>query len=61
MKKFLLKILPKLKIAICFALCVSVCIAVPCLAFVKTSKNAAADEKAVLKVWQIDSFEGGKG
>ncbi|MDE7265338.1 MAG: hypothetical protein K2N52_03595, partial [Clostridia bacterium] len=61
MKKFLLKILPKLKIAICLALCISVCVAVPSMAFTKTSKNAAADEKAVLRIWQIDSFEGGKG
>ena len=61
MKKFLLKILPKLKIIICFALCVSVCIAAPCLAFSKVGGSASAKDKVVLKVWQIDSFEGGKG
>lgn len=61
MKKFLLKILPKLKIIICLALCVSVCIAAPCLAFSKVGGSASAKDKVVLKVWQIDSFEGGKG
>ena len=61
MKKFLLKILPKMKIAICLSLCVAVCIAMPCLAFRKTKGSTSTDEKTVLKVWQIDSFEGGKG
>ncbi len=61
MKKFLLKILPKLKIIICLALCVSVCIAAPCLAFSKAGGSASAKDKVVLKIWQIDSFEGGKG
>ncbi len=61
MKKFLLKILPKIKLAVCFAVCISVCIAVPCLAFNKTGGSASTDERSVLKVWQIDSFEGGKG
>ncbi|MDE7452911.1 MAG: hypothetical protein K2N22_00705 [Clostridia bacterium] len=62
MKKILLKVLPKLKISICLALCLAVCIAAPCLAFAKTDKRAAADaNKVVLKIWQIDSFEGGKG
>ena len=59
-KYYMRKILPYIKISICFVLCAAVCIAFPCMAFIKHDK-VKAEEEAMLSVWQIDNFEGGKG
>ncbi len=56
MKKFL----PKLRVVICMLLCLAALIAFPCMAFTR-NKVEADQSEAVLSVWQIDSFEGGKG
>ena len=56
MKKFF----PKIKPLICFLLCIAVFITFLCLT-VKDKKVDAVQEKDVLMVWQIDSFEGGRG
>lgn len=56
MKKFF----PKIKPLICFLLCIAVFIIFLCLT-VKDKKVDAVQEKNVLTVWQIDSFEGGRG
>lgn len=63
--------MPKLKIRIdkkkffrflLFALCFAIIITVPIMAIMNKKKaNAVSDEMTVLNVWQIDSFEGGKG
>lgn len=63
--------MPKLKIRInkkkffrflLFALCLAIIITVPIMAIMNKKKaNAVSDEMTVLNVWQIDSFEGGKG
>ncbi len=45
-----------------FAICLAVIIAVPIMASVNKKKaNTVSDGITVLNVWQIDSFEGGKG
>lgn len=45
-----------------FALvCLVICISVPCVAAKNKSGEAVSAEKKVLTIWQIDSFEGGKG
>ena len=48
---------------IIFALCISILIVTPILIASNTSENKNGDESAMsmLTVWQIDSFEGGKG
>lgn len=63
--------MPKLKIRIdkkkffrflLFALCFAIIITVPIMAIMNKKKaNAVSDGMTVLNVWQIDSFEGGKG
>lgn len=63
--------MPKLKIRInkkkffrflLFALCFAIIITVPIMAITNKKKaNAVSDGMTVLNVWQIDSFEGGKG
>ena len=63
--------MPKLKIRInkkkfcrflLFALCLAIIITVPIMAITNKKKaNAVSDGMTVLNVWQIDSFEGGKG
>ncbi len=54
--------MPKIKTGICLALCLGICIAVPCIAFTKNNSRAASSgEEIVLRIWQIDSFEGGRG
>lgn len=57
MKKFF----PYIKTVICLLACVAVCIFVPCIAFAEDGKNISSKEKSLLRVWEIDSFEGGKG
>lgn len=49
--------------AIFFALCISIIIAAPVLMAVNATDKADDDnnEMTVLTIWQIDSFEGGKG
>lgn len=43
-------------------LCLGVLIAVPCMASTKSDKSVAENgNKPLLTVWQIDSFEGGRG
>lgn len=43
-------------------LCLGVLIAVPCMALTKSDKSVAENgNKPLLTVWQIDSFEGGRG
>lgn len=54
------KISVKVKPAVCLLLCIAVIIAFLCTAFVKKT-DGAAQEKSFIKIWQIDSFEGGKG
>lgn len=62
-KYYMRKYLPKIKLSFCLVLCLAICIAVPCMAFArnKESNAAATSDKVVLRIWQIDSFEGGKG
>lgn len=56
------KITVILKNSIFFILCLAVIIAAPALIFSEKHDNATAEkETKVLSVWQIDSFEGGKG
>lgn len=57
MKKFLRVLKPLL----CFIICVAVCITVPCVAASKGKSESGSQSKSVLRIWQIDSFEGGKG
>ena len=40
--------------------CIAVVIDFPCMAFANR-EEVKAEEEAVICVWQIDSFEGGKG
>ncbi len=51
----------KIRFSICLILSVAVCVAAACMVFVKSGGAQADEEKIVLKIWQIDSFEGGKG
>ena len=48
---------------IAFALCISIIITAPILISINTDKQSVNNENcmAVLTIWQIDSFEGGKG
>lgn len=50
-----------LKFWICLFLCLAVCITVPCMSSNKHTESAAKEEKLLLRIWQIDGFEGGKG
>ncbi len=64
MRKFWQKIKPstrKFKPVICAILCFAVCITVFCLGLKRNAAGEASSGKTVLTVWQIDSFEGGKG
>ncbi len=61
-KYYMKKYLPKIKTGICLALCIAIVIAAPCIAFAKKDGRAASSGgEIVLRIWQIDSFEGGKG
>ena len=55
------KILPVIKPLICAALCIAAVVAFLCFAFKPQKSNAENNDKSVLQLWQIDSFEGGKG
>lgn len=55
------KILPVIKPLICAALCIAAVVAFLCFAFKPQKSNAENNVKFVLQLWQIDSFEGGKG
>lgn len=44
-----------------FALCLAVVIAVPIMAVLQKHKAKADEQMTVLSLWQIDSFEGGRG
>lgn len=55
------KILPGLKTVICTVACIAVLITFVCMAFGEEKKTSARQGESVLTVWQIDSFEGGKG
>lgn len=57
MKKFK----PVLKNLICFALCIVFLITFICLAVREKSSGAVEEEGTVLRIWQVDGFEGGKG
>lgn len=59
-KYYMRKFLPYIKILICFILCASVFVAFLCMAFIQRD-NVKAEDEAMLCVWQIDNFEGGKG
>ncbi|MDE6597280.1 MAG: hypothetical protein K2K60_01405 [Clostridia bacterium] len=64
MRKFWQKIKPssrKFKPLIIALVCLVVCICVPCVAKKNKGGAAASADKTVLTIWQIDSFEGGKG
>ncbi len=52
------RILPRL---ICFFLCIIVAIAVPYMASVNNGTYAEAEGMQYLTLWQVDSFEGGRG
>lgn len=55
------KILTLIKKIVYFALCISIIVLTPVLAILQ-SDNAKADKTpAMLNLWQIDSFEGGRG
>lgn len=54
------KILSKVKKFACAVICIAFLISFLCLYFKKESVSAV-NENVVLSVWQIDSFEGGKG
>ena len=55
------KILPVIKPLICAALCIAAVVAFLCFAFKPQKSNEENNDKSVLQLWQIDSFEGGKG
>lgn len=55
------KILPVIKPLICAALCIAAVVAFLCFAFKPQKSNAENNDKSVLQLWQIYSFEGGKG
>ena len=55
------KILPVIKPLICAALCIAAVVVFLCFAFNPQKSNAENNDKSVLQLWQIDSFEGGKG
>lgn len=58
MKKFSAKI----KVILCAVVCVCLFITFTCMALADGEQtNDTEDTRSVLKVWQIDSFEGGKG
>lgn len=42
-------------------MCVALIISFTCLAVKNTSSGAAPESSSVLRIWQIDGFEGGKG
>lgn len=44
-----------------FALCIAVIITVPIMAVIQNKDAKADDQMTVLSLWQIDSFEGGRG
>ena len=58
---YMKKILRKIKPAICALICLAVLISFFCLAFGKNDNVSEGHSESVLTVWQIDSFEGGRG
>lgn len=42
-------------------ICAAICIAFACMAVKEKSGTAVEENSTVLKIWQIDGFEGGKG
>lgn len=55
------KILPILKPVICLIASIVICTVFACTAF-KSKESGKADEaETVLRIWQIDGFEGGRG
>lgn len=57
MKKFK----PLLNHLICFVLCIVFLITFVCFAVSGKSGGAVEEERTVLRIWQVDGFEGGKG
>ena len=55
------KISAKIKPILCTAACLCLLITFFCMAFTSGEEKVSGDERIMLKVWQIDSFEGGKG
>lgn len=55
------KIFSKFKVIACLVVCVAVCVAAFCMAFTGKEDTQAEADGVVIKIWQIDSFEGGKG
>lgn len=56
MKKFL----PKIKIIVCMIICFSTLLSFSIMAFSAKNEKVTSD-KSVLEIWQVDSFEGGRG
>ena len=55
------KISAKIKPILCTAACLCLLIAFFCMAFTSGEEKVSGNERIMLKIWQIDSFEGGKG
>ena len=55
------KISAKIKPILCTAACLCLLITFFCMAFTSGEEKVSGNERIVLKIWQIDSFEGGKG
>lgn len=52
----------KIKISVCAAVCLCVLVAFACMAFcAREEKSGEANDREVIDIWQIDSFEGGRG
>lgn len=54
------KFIPKIKYFVCLLLCLGAFIAFMCLLF-KKDESKIQDNSGMITVWQIDSFEGGRG
>lgn len=55
------KLRPRLPRIFCLTLCLIVLISVPCTIFSRTPNAGRGEEMAVFTIWQVDSFEGGRG
>ena len=55
------KFFRKIKPVICFILCILICLSVIIIVSINDKSGMAEEDRFVLKIWQIDSFEGGKG
>lgn len=51
----------KISVIAAFILCFAILICVPVSVFTQSKEVSAETQKTVLSLWQIDSFEGGKG